>query len=331
MTSPHERDDEGTRRDELDPDMRRFVREVGAAWKAFPDLSGVPPAEARRIAELVRAPYTRGGPAMARTMECTVDTPAGAVRVRVYDPGGDGLKPALVYMHGGGWSIFSIDTHDRIMREYAARARSIVAGVDYALSPEAKYPVALEQVQGVVRHLHAAGTALGIDTARIALGGDSAGGNLALAAALALRDAGAGATVRALLLNYGVFTRWTSAEAERRHGGPEAMLTAAEMDAFWSAYVRDERDLADPLVCPLAADLHGLPSTLLVVAACDILAEQSHALAQRLTGSGVDTTLSVYHGASHSFLEAVATVPLAERAMADASAWLAEALAAPSR
>ncbi len=331
MTPPHGRDDEVPRRDELDPDVRRFVREVGEAWRTFPDLAGVTPAEARRIAEQVRAPYTRGGPVMARTMECTVDTPGGPVRVRVYDPGGTGLKPALVYMHGGGWTIFSIDTHDRIMREYAARARCVVAGVDYALAPEAKYPVALEQVCGVVRHLRDAGRALDLDAARLALGGDSAGGNLALAATLALRDAGEGATVRALLLNYGVFTRWTSAEAERRHGGPGAMLTSAEMDAFWANYVRDEHDLADPLVCPLAADLHGLPPALLVVAACDILAEQSHELAHRLTASGVDTTLSVYHGASHSFLEAVATVPLAERAMADASAWLREALGAPPR
>jgi acetyl esterase len=109
------------------------------------------------------------------------------------------------------------------------------------------------------------------------------------------------------------------------------MLTSAEMDAFWANYLRDERDLADPLVCPLSADLHDLPPVLLVVAACDILAEQSHALARRLTGAGVDATLSVYHGASHSFLEAVATVPLAEGAMADASAWLRGALALPHR
>ncbi|TLY49807.1 MAG: alpha/beta hydrolase, partial [Gammaproteobacteria bacterium] len=120
--------------------------------------------------------------AMHSTRELQVPFGASSVRIRVYDPGIPGTaapRPALIYMHGGGWMIFSLDTHDRVMREYAARSGLMVIGVDYALAPEARFPTALEQVTAVTRWLLAGhGAALGVDPARIVLGGDSAGGNL---------------------------------------------------------------------------------------------------------------------------------------------------------
>ncbi len=313
--------------DELDPDVRRFVRASGAAWAAHPDLGTVSPAEARRIAEAVRAPWVRGGPRMAARREHRVDTPGGAVRLRCYHPvATDRPQPALIALHGGGWTLFSLDSYDRVMRELAARAGIVVVGVDYALAPEAKYPVALDQVRAVVRHLAAEGAALGVDPRRLALGGDSAGANLALAAALALRDAGRGEILRALTLHYGVFARRSSPEAERRFGGPGHMLTSAEMEGFWGNYLRSESDADDPLVCPLRADLRGLPPTLLVVPECDLLAEQSLRLGELLRGAGVPARLEVYRGACHSFLEAVSISALASRALDDVSGWLAERL-----
>src|SRR3982074_1612275 len=98
---------------QLDPDIRKFAAEMTAAWARYGDLGAVSPAEARRIAEKVRAPWTRGGPRMERISEQGVPAANGPVRIRCYDPGPDGTKPALIYLHGGGWTLFSLDTHDR--------------------------------------------------------------------------------------------------------------------------------------------------------------------------------------------------------------------------
>ncbi len=312
----------GTTSNALDPDIQRFVTEIGAAWARYGDLAEVSPVEARRIAEEVRAPWTRGGPRMAAITEQRVPAGNGPVRVRCYDPGPDVTKPALIYLHGGGWTLFSLDTHDRVMREYAARAGVTVVGVDYALSPEAKYPVALDQVVAVAQFIGERGAELGIDPLRIAIGGDSAGANLALSASLRLRDDGRPRLIRAMVLNYGVFERWSSAEAQRRFGGPGNMLTSEEMESFWRNYLRADRDAENPLVCPLRADLHDLPGAFLVVPECDLLAEQSLRLADRLQAAAVPVELKIYRGAAHSFLEAVSIAPLADRAFDETATWL---------
>lgn len=308
--------------DLLDPDIRRFVTEVGAAWARQGDLAAATPAEARRIAAEVRAPWTRGGPRMSKITEHVVPAASGPLRVRCYDPGPDGTKSALIYLHGGGWTLFSLDTHDRVMREYAARAGVAVVGVDYALSPEAKYPIALEQVVAVARFLGERGAELRIDPRGIAIGGDSAGANLALGACIRLRDEGHPELIRAMVLNYGVFARQSSVEAQQRFGGAGNMLTAEEMERFWRNYLRDAGDADDPLVCPLRADLQRLPRAFLVVPECDFLAEQSVEMADRLRAASVPAELKVYRGAAHSFLEAVSISPLADRAFAETATWL---------
>lgn len=295
---------------------------MSAAWARYPGFGSASPVEARWIAEEVRAPWARGGPQMKRTFERHLLVGDGTVRIRVHDPSGGNGNPALVYLHGGGWTLFSLDTHDRLMREYAARAGVTVVGVDYALAPEAKFPLALEQVTAAVQFLAERGAELGIDPGRLAIGGDSAGANLAVAAALDLRQADSRGPLRALLLNYGVFARHSSPEAVRRLGGPGNMLTADEMEGFWRNYLRDESDAGDPRACPALADLGGLPPVLLVAAELDLLAEQSEGLHLRLLRAGVTSRLEIYRGASHSFLEAVAIAALADRALSESAAWL---------
>lgn len=317
------------RGEDLDPEIRAFVTAMGAAWATHPDLATVTPAEARRIAEAVRAPWTRGGPEMAAVVEHVLPTDAGPVRVRCYDPGPPGVKPGLVWLHGGGWTIFSIDTHDRVTRELAARAGVTVVAVDYAMSPEAKFPVALSQVCGVVRYLSSHGPGLGVAPSRLALGGDSAGANLSVSACVRLRDSGTGASPAALALAYGVFERRSSPEAIERYGGAGYMLGAGEMEQFWRNYLADEIEADDPLVSPVLADLRGLPPSFLVVPTCDVLAEQSDRMAERLAAAGVKVRMEHYEGATHSFLEAVSVSRLADRALADTAAWLAAKLAGP--
>ena len=307
---------------DLDPEIWQFITAVGAAFAQYPPLASLSFPEARRIAEEVRAPWAAGGPTMARTFEYQIPTPTGDLRARIHDPGPAASKPALVYLHGGGWTLFSIDTHDRVMREYAARAGIVVIGLDYPLAPEARFPKALEQIAAALLWLSEHGTHIGIDSRRIALGGDSAGGNLTVATCLALRDRGQGNTVSAMLLNYPAFSRECSPAMHRRYGGEGYMLASDEMDAFWRNYLGDVSRGNDPLACPMQAQLEGLPPALLVIAACDLLAEQGVSMADRLRAARVPTDIRIYAGASHSFLEAVSIAAVSRRAFDESAAWL---------
>ena len=306
--------------DDLTPDMRRFQRWLAAAYARHPSLDGVSLPEARQIAERVRAPLAQGGPMMVRRHDLQIPTPHGAVRLRIHTPTEAARHPALLYLHGGGWVFFSIDTHDRLMRELAARAGRTVVGVDYARAPEARYPVAREQAVAAWRWALAHAAELGIAADRIALGGDSAGANLALAAALVLRDAGE--RPDALLLNYGVFGDDDSTESYARFDGPAYNLGRDEMRGFWDRYLGRPRPIDDPLAVPLKADLGGLPRCCLVVPECDVLRDDSLALAERLRVAGVPVAVQRHAGAVHSFLEAISDSEAAERGLAQSSAWL---------
>lgn len=313
--------------DPLDPQIRRFVSALAEGWARHPDDGSRSIAEMRRIAEIVRRPWREGGPVMAATSEMQLPVRHGEVRVRVHRPSAEmAPQPALVYLHGGGWTMFSLDTHDRIMREFATRAGVVVIGVDYALSPEAKFPYALKQVVDVVRWLHANAPALDLDERRLAIGGDSAGANLAAATALALRDAGAGQLLRAMLLIYGCFTDQSSPEAVAGFGAEGNLLTSVEMDSFWVNYLERREDAQQPLAAPLHARLDGLPPAFLIAGQCDLLAEQSQAFAAALRAAGVEAQLNEYPGATHSFLEAMSIAAVADRAIGDGAAWLRERL-----
>ncbi len=317
----------------IDPDIQRFVARVTADYARLTGGQSLSVPEMREVAEAVRAPWRQGGPTMRQTVEVTAQTEAGPVRLRIYDPGvGQSPAPALVYMHGGGWVLFSLDTHDRVMREYAARAGVMVVGVDYSRSPEVRYPVALEQVIGVVRWLQQHGPTHGIDPARLVLGGDSAGGNLSIGTALALRDAGQPGLVRGLLLIYAVFDRRCSPESLRRFGGPGAVLTEEEVDYFWDHYTGGVDVSEDTYATPLIARLEGLPSVCMTIPECDVLTEQSYAMATRLRQAGVPLQFDVYPGATHSFIEAMSVAPVADRAITEGARWVCQTLGAgPAR
>lgn len=314
-------------RDDVDPQIRRFVDAVGAAYAAHGPFERLTPPEQRKVCEQVRAPWREGGPEMASIRELSIPTQRGPVRLRIYEPQAAGPpKPALVYLHGGGWTLFSLDTHDRVMREYAYRAGVTVVGVDYALAPEAPFPAALAQIVEVVRWLGRGGGGPGIDPGKIAIGGDSAGGNLSVCCALVLRQAGEGGLLKALLLIYGGFDNQPSPEADRRFGGPGYMLTPEERVIFWRNYVPDPKDLQNPLARPILADLRGLPPAMLVVGECDILIDHNRQMAERFEAAGVPVRLNVYAGATHSFIEAMSIADVARRALQDSSDWLKQTL-----
>ena len=316
--------------DDVDPEIRSFIAALNHGYGQFSDFGALPLPERRAAAEVVRERWRAGGPTMAETTETTI---AGC-RARIHRPVvpiGSEAKPlsAMLYIHGGGWTMFSIDTHDRLMREYAARAGIAVVGIDYSLSPEAKYPIALDQVVASFNALRDDAAAYCIDPDAIAIGGDSAGANLSVAACLRLRDAGE-PMPSTMLLNYGAFAPEETA-SYARFDGPAYMLTIAEMDRFWTDYVPDPEMLGEPLVAPLRADLIGLPSAFLAIAECDILSETNHAMAARLQAAGVRVDARTYKGATHSFLEAVSISSLADHAFDDAAAWLTKELRVEAR
>ena len=305
--------------DDLDPDIRQFQRRTSRDYALFSADGDDSVSSRRAVAEKVRAPWVRGGPAMASTKDRTL--PSG-VRIRIHNPGEGAPSGVLVYLHGGGWVMFSLDTHDRLMREYAFRSGYAVVGVDYSLAPEAPYPQALDDVASVVEWIGEGGLSDTVQTSRLVIGGDSAGANLAIAATMRARDAGE-KTADGLLLNYGAFDR-RERLSHQRYDGDEYMLTRAEMAAFWDAYLggADEKDAR--YAQPLRLDADGLPPTFMCIAACDILADENREMAAKLRASGRRVTEKVYEGATHSFLEAVSISPLASRALDDAARWLKE-------
>jgi acetyl esterase len=315
-------------RPKIDPEVALFVDRLSAAWAEHPPFDTLPIDEARRLAEQIRAPWRAEGPEMTDISEHLVPTSTGPLRTRLYNPGVRLPAPALIYLHGGGFILFSIDTHDRLMREYARAGGFLVLGIDYPLSPEARYPKALDQIVDLIEWLHSGGAeTLGIDPHRLAIGGDSAGGNLSVAAALRLRDAGRPGRLRGLLLNYGAFGIECSDEAETRFGGPGAILQRAEMNHYYRSYL-GELGLAEPepYATPMLADLHGLPPAFLAIPECDLLAEQSHEMADRMKKAGVEVESVVYAGATHSFLEAMSVAAVARKAIADGAGWVRNVL-----
>ena len=311
------------RTSDLDPDIQFFVESVKARSAELTGGRPVTLAERREIAERVRKQWAAGGPEMAHTETLTL--PGSDLRVRIFVPAQVQAAGTLLYLHGGGWTLFSVDTHDRLMREYAERTQCAVVGLDYSLAPEHRYPRALNDVIACTQWLRGHGAAHGLDASRLIIGGDSAGGNLALAAALKLRDTSQPGAA-GLLLNYAVLD--TEARASyTRFDGPGYMLDASEMRGFWRDYLGTDT-IDAPYARVLTADLGGLPPTHLCIAGCDILLDENLALRERLREAGVPVSARVYDGATHSFLEAVSISECARDAMDHAASWMREILAA---
>ena len=313
---------------DMDPEIHRFVQTMQADWQRFPSFASMTLSEQRAAAETVRARWRSGGPRMADTRELTFDPGGGELKVRIYRPDADDrAAPALVYLHGGGFTLFSIDTHDRLMREYAAAGRFAVIGVDYPLSPEFKYPVALDRLEALLLWIKVNGRRWGIDPERVAIGGDSAGGNLAFAVSLRLRDRDELRLINAILSNYGGFSPTISDQSESRFGGPGSIMDRAEAEQYWRNYLRTPDDVSDPYACPLLADLHSFPPAMLIVPELDLVAEHSLEMQRRLEAAGVSVECNVYPGAVHSFLEAMAISFLARQAIADGAGFVRGATA----
>lgn len=300
----------------LDPDIRRFVETLVAEGQRLSGGQPVSRQRRREIAEKARKGWTAGGPVMARTINTAMPT---GQRVRIHIPTGSNGRSALVYLHGGGWTLFSIETHDRLMREYADRSGVIVIGLDYSLAPEQKFPVQLDEIEACIDWIMEKGADQGVALDGFFLGGDSAGANLSLGTALRLRDK-AKPMPAGLLLNYAALDMEIRGSHSLYDGEP-FMLETEEMKDFWNDYL-SPGDETNPYARPLLADLTGLPPTHLCIAECDILLDENLELARRLEAAGVETDSHVYKGVTHSFLEAMSISEQARTAIDKGAKWL---------
>jgi acetyl esterase len=260
---------------------------------------------------------------VAEVSERTVDGPGGPIPVRVYRPEVEERPGAIAYFHGGGWVVGTLDTYDPLARALANAAGAVVASVDYRLAPENPFPAAVNDCWAALNWLADHATELGADHDRLAVGGDSAGGNLATVVARRARDVFV-PPLRHQLMVYPALDPTTSS-ASYRELAEGYLLSAADMRWYWHQYL----GCADPRLPDLApawADVGGLPPATIITAEYDPLRDEGEDYARRLEHAAVPVALHRFAGVTHGFFRWRAVTPAASEAMATAGAALRDAL-----
>jgi acetyl esterase len=304
----------------LDPQIQEVLAGMLAA--PGPPVHEIPIEQARAIDKLESEELCGSGPEVAEVRDLVVPSAGGEIPVRVYRPEGDGPRPIVVWLHGGGWALGSIDTFDAPMRALTNAAQAIVVSVGYRLAPEHPFPAAVQDALAAVRWAAARGSELGGDPGRLAVGGDSAGGNLAAVVARRLRGK---LDLRLQVLIYPVTDGGVNMPSFREFGERYG-LTAAAMRRFWEIYL-DGMDSSDPDASPLRApDLAGVPPAYVLTAERDVLRDEGEAYAAALEAAGVPVTLKRWPGTIHGFFRWLAVTDAAGEAIAEVGARLRSAL-----
>lgn len=306
----------------LDPQVQAMIASTPAGkpveLMTFPEM---------RAASEARARVTAGPPQpVHQIVNRTLPGPGGPIRVRVYVPTDEPSLPALVYFHGGGWVRGSLETADVLCRALANGAGCVVVSVDYRVAPEHVFPTAVEDAIAATRWVADNAAELGVDPRRVAVGGDSAGGTLAAAVALELRDAGGPPLVYQLMIypvtDFNLDTESYLANAEGY------VLTRAAMRFYWQTYLADPSQADDQRASPLRAASHaGLPPALIITAEFDPLRDEGRAYASRLQAAGTFAELRDYAGMVHGFVASAGVIDIGKQAVQDAAAALRAAFA----
>jgi acetyl esterase len=256
--------------------------------------------------------------------------PKGAVRVRIIRPkASDGLVPVVMHFHGGGWVLGDENTHDRLVREIAVGANAAVVFVDYDRAPEVQFPIPVEEAYSATKYVVENASTLKVNGSRLAVFGDSAGGNIAAAVTLLSKER-RGPKISFQLLFYPVTdANFETGSYTQFQDGP--WLTKSAMEWFWDAYLPDKAARKAIIATPLNAtldQLEGLPDALVITAENDALRDEGEAYARKLWEAGVRVTCTRYIGTIHDFvmLNAIAAAPAARGAIAQATAALKSAL-----
>lgn len=313
------------RKTPLDPRLQRLLDKLSALPPKMDWRGGVD--ALRKQYWMAAHRFEAEAPALARIDAVTVPGADGPLMARLYTPfaAGAPVGPGLVFFHGGGWVLGDLDSHEMLCRRLAATSGARVLSVAYRLAPEHKFPAGVDDAEAATRWAFQNATALGFDAARIGIGGDSAGGNLATVTALAFKKT-AGPALKAQLLIYPCvqLVQMTPSQIRYKEG---YYLTQAGQDFFKDKYLRTREDAFDPRVSPLLEnDLSGLPPTLLVSAGFDPLLDEGRAFADKLAACGVAVTCKDYPSQIHGFFNMTAVSGRARAAIAHCGAWLAATL-----
>jgi acetyl esterase len=309
---------------ELDPEVQLLIR----LRELRPDPSDQTPAEARAERRRTAAIFRGEQYAVARIEEVTLPGPGGAIGARLYVPTESASpRPLLVYMHGGGWVVCDLDTHDNVCRFLAREAGVLVLSVDYRLAPEHPFPAAVEDSVAAYAYVVQNAAELGPEPHAIAVGGDSAGGNLA--AVVSQPAIAADLPVPAFCLAIYPVTDLSVKRESYRLFSDGYFLTEAQMDWFRANYLPDEAAALDPRVSPLLAqDLSSQPPTYVATAGFDPLRDEGEEYAHRLRDAGVPVTLTRHPGLIHGFVNAVGLTRFGRAATTAAAAALRDGLRA---
>ena len=290
-----------------------------AAKSPLPPYYDVPAAVARRLYRDTRGPLTPDPPAVESSFLLMAPGKAGPVPVRAYRPKGaakDEVLPALVYFHGGGWVIGDLDTHDVVCRTLANGARCAVFSVEYRKAPESPFPAAVDDCFAALKFVSGEAQRLKINAKQLAVGGDSAGGNLATVMALMARDAGGPAISFQLLIYPGTDQQMAHPSIDRN--GEGYLLTKKSMLYFRGHYLPRKEDWLDWRASPLLAkSLAGLPPAFVMTAGYDPLLDEGRAYAERLKKEGVATEYKEYSDMVHGFITMGRVLDTANTALAD--------------
>jgi acetyl esterase len=270
----------------------------------------------------------RGGtPApIAKAENVVIPGPGGDVPVRIYWPNAKGPRSAFIYFHGGGHVFGDLDTHDVIARNLCGGADVVVVAVDYRLAPEHKFPAAVEDAWAAYAWVREQGASLGIDPSRLAVGGDSAGGNLAAVVAIIARDAGH-VDIKLQVLIYPVTDYKLGSDSYNRFGEGYGVLTSGAMRWFHEHYLRGAGDADDWRASPIKAQsLANLPPALIIAAQCDVLCDEGVDYAEALRAEGTKVERKEYAGMIHGFFGMTPAIDDAVRAQSDVSNALRSAL-----
>jgi acetyl esterase len=306
----------------LDPALAGFLAQ--AAAQGNPPLENLPAPVARQIYRDLAEALGLPAPAIGPVTETTLAGPGGPLRLRVYAPdtAAEAPWPVLLYVHGGGFVIGDLETHDKVCRTLCRHAAMLVVALDYRLAPEHPFPAAPDDAEAALRWLLAHAASLGGDASRIAVAGDSAGAQLALVAA---RRVGS-ASVRALGLIYPVARHPDETSASYRENGEGKFLTTSAIQWFVASYLGGQADaVTHPDYAVLTSGgFEPLPATWVATMGHDPLRDEGHALARRLGAAGVAVTHRHYPDAIHACIHFTAVSPIGQQVMLDLARWLRE-------
>ncbi len=306
---------------DVHPQIQQIIDRT--AELGIPPLSQMETGAARELVENMARARLRDYPAppLAAVSEASTGPGFGHVPVRIYRPEAAQGAPAIVFFHGGGHVIGSLDSHDTVARMMALKSGAVVISVDYRMGPEHPFPAAVEDAFNALRWTFARHARLEIDPARIAVSGDSAGGNLAAVAALLAREAGLALSAQALV--YPVIDYRGGTPSYDRYGTGYGILDRGAVDWFRERYLPDPAHHDDWRAAPhLAESLAGLAPALVLLAECDVLVEEGRRYAEALAAAGVPTEVESYAGMTHGFFGYLGLADAAEAAHERLAAFL---------